>query len=763
MDGKNQNNNKWIYTGGILILRLLVKSQIFWQIEISLFQRCTVYIIILILLTGAFSFSKTKKTELKRMFYHPVNLNSASEKEIKKSLALLGFGQAKIVHLISFIRKTPKPISNFYIFVRHHILSPKESLILSRFFILKEDGKKRFFESESEEEYLSNENRAYDADFKINLNRFNKEQFLSLAFVNQQQLNAIIQYRKEKGKFTTIYELLLIPEITSITFIRLKPYLKKLSDDIAEHPNSIELRYRRIETSDQNDTINTNYFYSKVNVLLAKGIEFKFAAIKKDDQQGYYPGALVADDTDYLRLYRQYSISLFIERDDIGLSKLVVGDYALRFGQHLIFGTPFQQFLDKIDKAPIKKSDSGIRRFSNPNRLGALRGLAFSKEIGLLQLTPFVFFNSYELSTNRFSRRGVDISLERLVTDGTTIEEDKSQSEDLIEGGGGVNCTLNLNDTLKLGFNFALFSFSETINPDVSDSEDEKLFHGDQLYLSSLYFDWTVSKQFNFYGETALAFYEDSISNKTIVDTGLVLGGIASFKTITYSFLIRYLGAQFHSPHATTVIDERRNEMGLFQGFYWQCHKSFNIRLYLDLFKPLNRKKLNTEFSVKVNYQVMHDLLFSYLFTITYKPYYNSYRTRMKNQCNVEYCFTKDLAFRMRYENVMSKRENESVNCYGNLFYIQLKYQMELLTAIIRITAYQTDSYDAAVYALENQLFFWYNGIDSYSDEGVKYNLLLKAKLERVWLGFKMELDNRKKGRQFYLDKKLFFQLIFKW
>ncbi len=119
MVGKNQKNNKWI----------------------------VIYIIVLFL-SRSFSFSMVKTDELKKMFYRPINLNTASEKEIIKGLTVLGLDKAKILGLISFIKKRPRPIQHFNVFIRNNVLTLKEARVISHFFILKDDEKEKLFESE---------------------------------------------------------------------------------------------------------------------------------------------------------------------------------------------------------------------------------------------------------------------------------------------------------------------------------------------------------------------------------------------------------------------------------------------------------------------------------------------------------------------------------------------------------------------------------------------------------------------------------------
>ncbi|MDH4129314.1 MAG: helix-hairpin-helix domain-containing protein [Spirochaetota bacterium] len=721
---------------------------------------------ILILLLKTVSLHGKSVNSLETMFYNPINLNTASKNKILEYLNELKFSKQKIHLLVSYLyHKENKPVTHFYSLVEREILDYNESKILSHFFILDNNIKSHLFESDIESDYSTEEDSVYDPDFKINLNRFRKEKMLSLSFMTEKMLEAIVSYRSKVGKYSSIYELLLIPEIDRITFIRLKHFLIRLEDDIYEYGNSLELRYRRGYKSDIPESKKERYFYTRLNLALEKGVEFNMSGIKTESQNASYPWSLFSEKDSYLKLYRQYSLSLYIEKENIGLQTIVLGDYTLRFGQHLTFGSTFPPFLDYIYHYPIKKQDQGIRKFTNPNRYGALRGIAFSTSIGIFELTPFVFINDYELANTRFSKSGVDISPERLINDSSVIADDIKQSKSLFETGAGINFSVRLGKTSKLGFNFAYTQYSDNLNPKIRDSKDEKLFRGNELYLSSLYFDWFIFSKLNLYGESAISLYKDTVlTNKKVMDTGSLLGGILDISIFKYSVLFRYLGNQFNSPHASSVIDERINEIGIFQGVFFQLQKDFTTRPYFDLFKPLEKNTFSKEFSLKVTYKVMHDLLLIYLFTITYKPYYATYRTRIKNQGNLEYWIIKNLSFRLRYENISSKRDNEDFKYYGDLFYTQFKYHfLKYLTSVVRVTVFNTEDFDAAVYAIENQLPYWFNGINSYADEGIKYDFMLKSDHKRFWLGLKFTIDDRKVLKERKTTKKLFLQAIYKW
>ncbi len=705
---------------------------------------------------------------LKYMFYNPVNINTPNHKEIKRRLSRIGFSDTRINAIITYLdQKGENKIEAFNDFVRDNILSLKEANILSHFFILTDQADDRLFDSDFENQHDRSEDRSVDTDLRINLNRFKKEQLLSLQFISVNQADSILKHRRETGRYTSIYQILLVPNIDRITFLRLKPFLSPLKEDRIKLNNSVEFRYRYSYKPLNPDTKKSNYFFTRLSLTLDRGIQLKMAGIKSESQSGYYPGSVLSSDQTSYQFYRLFSLGLYVERKEIGVSMLALGDYSLRFGQHLVFGTPYSQFLYKIDRSPIKKRDQGIRPYSNPNRTGALRGIAFTYPTGLFEITPFVFFNEYELNTTRFSQAGVNVSLESLISNSSVIADDKRLSDKLVESGMGFNVTMRADENWKLGMNFVYSSFSNRINPKINKSGDENLFRGSELIVSSFYFDGKIDSDYNIYGEGAISSYKDSaVTQNTIRDFGVVLGGIFHFSPITYSFLIRYLGDQFNSPHASPVIDERRNEMGLFQGGRLRVFPGFQLTLYFDLFKPLEKKAFSKELGFKATYQASSDLLVLYLLTITYKPFFDTYRTRRRNQGNIEYWFAKDFSFRVRYENVFSKRANGNQGFFGNLFYTQIKYRfLGFLSAIIRVTVYEVEDFDAAVFALENQLPYWYNGVASFSDSGVKYNFMLKSRLKRLWFGLKFTLDDRedKRKRERKISEKLFLQAIYRW
>ncbi|MDH5682793.1 MAG: helix-hairpin-helix domain-containing protein, partial [Spirochaetota bacterium] len=355
---------------------------------------------------------------LKELFHNPVNLNKVTEERITRSLRLLLLSELKIKRIIIYVHTIKKrKLESFESMVQDRIITSQEAVILSRFTFLKERSGYHLFEEELESEYSSSGDRVHDPDFKINLNRFESETLLSLRFMDEKTVRAITRFRVLNGRFNSIYELLLIPELDPVIFLRLKPFLVRLKADKQKNKSSLELRIRRGKQQLEPVQENKHYYYTRANISLGNGIDLKLSGIKSEDQVAGYPASLLSGSLGDFNYYRQYSIALYLEKKELPISFLALGDYYLRFGQHLLFGGTFPAIIDKIDTHPIKKRDYGISSFQNPNRIGALRGLAFAVPVGQFKITAFSFSNSYELTKGRFLNDGVNVSYEGMVTD----------------------------------------------------------------------------------------------------------------------------------------------------------------------------------------------------------------------------------------------------------------------------------------------------------------------------------------------------------
>ncbi len=720
----------------------------------------------MILLISLTSYSKIQNISLRQMFYNPINLNIASHKELSNRLRLLSLSEHKIQLFIIFLKNTArKHFKSFREILYLNIFTQEDITVISHFFILNDKDAIYLFENDREDEYYISDEGINDPDNKININRFRKDSLLNYSFINENMVQAILRYRKEFGRFNSIYQLLLIPEISRETFIRLKPYLAKLKQDIPATKSSIELRYKHDFKPIKPDKTNSDYFFTRIKLHLDRGFEFNISANRTDGQVGYYPGGIFSTSYNNLRFYRQYSMSLYIDNKISGFDFIAIGDYSLRFGQHLLFGSAFPNFIYNIDHSPIKKSDLGIRKYSNPNRTGALRGLAFTLSHGIIDITPFIFINEYELKNNRFLKTGVNINIESLVTDSSLVSDDKSLSQRLIETGAGFNIRFKLNKMIKIGFNLVQINFSDLINPTIKDSNDIPIFRGKDLLLSSVYFDLKPSKVLNIFSEIAISTYKDTVlSKQRFTDMGSVLGSILNFNKMKYSILARYLGIHFHSPHSSQVIEERRDEMGIFQGIYFKIYRELSMTLYLDLFRKIDNPKLGKDLAIKLYYKIKPDLLLYYLYNITYKSYYSTFRVRKKHQGNLEYWFTENISIRLRYENISSKRDDNQIIYQGDLLFTQFKMKMfKKLLLLFSITYYTIDDFESAVYLLESNLPYWYDGIASFSDRGIKYNILLLSKSESISFGVKYSIDDRKSPLENRIVERLYFQLIYKW
>ena len=712
---------------------------------------------------------------MKSSFSQPIPFFQSPPKLLLQRLKTLNFRNPKIQNILSSIQNAQKNQTKLTLqsLVQNQTLTQNEANIISRFFIL--NGQKpstTIAFDHSQSPFL---NRLLESQFLIDLNQFQKNSILILPFLTPIQAQAIWNYKKNIQSFSSIYQLLLIPEIDTHTFLKLKPFLKPLPLKSIKNQNSLQIRYRYSLKPNQKN----HYFYTRLSFKLDHNLSFFASGIKNENQSGYYPIALISQKISPFQLYRQYSLSLFFQNPNPNpsspFSSWVLGDYSLQFGQHLVFGNPYSNIVDSIYSHPIKKSNRGIRPHSNPNRLGALRGIAISFPLGTFEFTFFAFINSFELHPHRFTQRNqyVNVSLNRLINDPSVISNHKNHSQKIFENGIGYNTLIHLNTQNTLGFNFAYLDFSHSIRPKTSSKTSSKTqnqshFNGKQLLLSSLYADLNFSKSLNFYPEIALSYHKNP-SKKPQFGFATSLGFQFHFhKSLIYSSLFRFLNPQFHSPHSSLVIQKRKNQIGLFQGLFFKPSKKLSSSLFFDFYKKISAQSFNQILNFKLKYKTQSSLLASYLLSFTKNyPNNHSHHLKIKNQINLEYFIFSYLSFKIAYTHQSFKNPSKPQKYLGQLFYIQSKSLiLDFLQLILRFSFYDIQNFKASIYVVENQLFRWYQGIASYSSPGIAFNLSLKTSFHPFQLGFQFITRKYQTGPRKQTSKsfnKFLVQLIYRW
>jgi len=273
-------------------------------------------------------------------------------------------------------------------------------------------------------------------------------------------------------------------------------------------------------------------------------------------------------------------------------------------------------------------------------------------------------------------------------------------------------------------------------------------FRGDKLTNGGIHYDWQY-RNFNFFGEGAI----DDGGGKALV-SGLM---ISVDPRVDLAFLYRNYGRDFHSLYANAFAEAStvNNEHGLYSGISIRPFRKWQIDAYADFFsKPWIAFQIDAPSNGT-----------EYLVQLTFKPnkvleIYTRWKDESKQQnaslndepldypadvrkqnlrFNITYRVTPAITVRSRAEWVIFKEENLNKQsgflAYQDVIWRKLGFPLSLTG---RFCLFDADSYDARIYAYENDVLYAY-AVPAFSNRGMRFYLLARYTLTRgidMWVRF---------------------------
>ncbi len=399
------------------------------------------------------------------------------------------------------------------------------------------------------------------------------------------------------------------------------------------------------------------------------------------------------------------------------LKTLVFGDYHLRFGQGLAITTDRYFFKSGDVFNSVKQSGSKTRVYASSRENQFFRGAA-----GQLSLSPLSIFFFY--SQTQWDATATDTSFSSLKLDGlhrTASDLEKENQVHETTYGSHIELFFSPN---PFRFNIGSTVFHTRYNKPFlpqSSLENQHRFTGRSLSVGSL--DWDILvKRTNVFGEWAHNANQNAQS--------LILG-LRHYisKALKTSLVYRDYSPDFFSPYASAFAergDDARNEKGLFFGLSLKPSRKLYISAYYDVFSfpyissntafPNSghdlylscRYKLNSQYTLQTLIQLKHKeeaRVETDQFGDTYKMTGINKTTRLRNDLTYKVSDRYRLKTRLELKWVETDISNNSEADMGWLFYEEMQMTpFETLKLTVRISLFNTDSFDAAIYAYEPNL-----------------------------------------------------------
>lgn len=590
---------------------------------------------------------------------------------------------------------------------------------------------------------------------KININTAGFAQLLSIPFLTAPDVERILTYRREKNGFKSIAELralidedayALIAEFLTVGRVKTQDLAQpSFLDDIAR---GVLWQRARLEY------IGRTQLETPLRVGFQNGAYQGSAPRAYNRIQGFLSdnflvSALAEKDVGEVSLF-DFVSATFYARDLYNLKSLVIGDFNLSFGQGLAVQSGRAFFKSPEAVASVKQSLRQVRPYTSTAEQHFFRGIAAEMEFGAL---TFIGFYSRNLISGTIN----DTAFSSLNFDGifrTESEIARKRNIDELAFGTRAQVNTELFDNLfRFGGTFYQTRYDRPFIPR-DDLFNRNRFRGDVASIVALDLDY-LFYQFNFFGEAAYSVEQQGLSWLLGVQTEFARG----VKGVIH---VRNYAPTYYSPRANAFSEtsggsQGRNERGVYLGADIRLSPQLKLRAYYDYYEfpfiasntvlPSSGNDMLLQFS----YQPRRDILVETLLQLKTREEAltqidalgREYRIATPQRAQrVRTDFIYQLSGRLRLRTRVEARHftrelvSETRSDLGWL--IAQDVNLDLLETRLSIDArlafFQTDSFDAAIYAFENDLpltftIYAHNGKGQRAFLNLRYQIFPQVEL----------------------------------
>ncbi len=569
----------------------------------------------------------------------------------------------------------------------------------------------------------------------LNVNVATDKDLQKLYLLNHNQIDQLLKYRESNGKIYSIYELRLIQGFSMELLRDISPMIRfndnlmetssKLSQQVllrTDHAFEKELGYQSLHE-------NSKYlgepwkYYLKYEAQLEKhGLHFGMTG-ETDQGEAFFTGEN-STGFDFYSAHIQYKSKGFVEQINLG-------DYQIRFGQGLSlwFGSGGKK--SSLATKNARKS-RGVRAYKSVDENRFLRGasavLSFTKNIKLLA------FASTKKVDATVKNDSSSLYVSSILNNGLHRSRNELDKKDALKEqvfGGCLNWDFK---HVELGVSFVSYSFSPKIKIDEK-AYSRFYFSGSQNYNLGFSFE-TQIRNIHLFGEIA--------NSKSGAFAMLQGANIQIHPQLDFEAIYRKFPENYHAHFSNAFSEQSRNqnEQALYFGIHFRPFPKWSIKAYYDQFEfPWLRYSSTSpgnghEYFVQAEY-TRNEKLSVYF---RYKQE-NKSKDEPSEYLNTPIEFEKSLyrihlsatpatnwEIRNRIEFLHYKQSEQKE--LGFLIYQDAIYKFPRIPLLIsfRYALFDTDSYNARIYAYESDILYAYS-VPAYYNKGSRFYLKLNCKL----------------------------------
>lgn len=585
----------------------------------------------------------------------------------------------------------------------------------------------------------------------MNLNEARREDFERLQFLNQLQIQNLIDFL-ELGTVHTIYELQLVKGFSQQDIEQLLPFVRvgeappsqpfQLSRALKWGRHQVFLRsqslleeqkgYKSISDSvlqtdpDKNRYLGNRFkYYTRYKFHYKDKILWGFTA-EKDPGEEFLSGVQKHG-------FDFYSAHLQV-KDFGALKTAVVGDFQAQFGQGLVLWSGFSMGKSSYVLNTTKKA-RGLRKYSSTDENRFMRGSAATLHFGNIEISGF------------FSRKKIDANIERI----DSIENDEILQVSNLQNTGlhatpstvadrkaidetifGGNLTYR-GDWFAVGITGAHTTYGSRLEKDLKAYQYFDFSGKENTAIGADYrFVW---REFNFFGEAAWS------SNGGMAFVNGFLAPLAP--RVAVSVLHRHYQPGYYSAFAAGFgeTSHTANENGLYLGVEIHPVRNWKLSAYFDSYEAgwlryrTDAPSQGFEGFVQADFRASRNVNMYLRYRSETKPQNISEQAQGVTQLAdvVKQSLRYHIAYRLSPEILLKNRvelsfyDKEQTHDRGFLVYQDVKYEPNFAPLVLnlRYAIFETDSYDARFYAYENDILYAFS-IPAYYGKGTRFYATLK-------------------------------------
>lgn len=574
-----------------------------------------------------------------------------------------------------------------------------------------------------QQEFDVDYNDLYDRLFSLysnplDLNTTERNEFQSLFFLNENQINGIINYRENYGEFLSIYELLTIDGFESddikqlAQFITIDQNKRMLFKNAIKQPatHNLFLRSKIILETKKGyalpDTLssgrltsryagNPNHLYARYTFANPGYYSFGFTIEKDPGEQLIWEPKTNRYGMDY------YSFHVMIENRGV-LKKVIIGDFSLDFGQGLVFGTGLNFGKGTEPVTTIRRNSLGLRPYRSVFENRDFSSLAMSTLIKGVDLNLFASCVKRDIKL----REDTADFQEQFLSAIQTIGLHRTSSEILAKNqlgdrsiGGNISYRL-MKGKLDVGINGIFTEYDIPYLP-TQRKYNQFDFRGSENYVGSLYANYHL-KNAHFFGEMAT-----SKSGGKAISSGIV----ASLSSqVQASLHYRNHEKNFHSFYGASFGENTKiaNEIGIYWGIKIVPLKKLIITSYVDFYKfpwlkyRVDKPSNGQDFMISGSYEFNANLIVRAYYR--HKTKEENYAEDGDNHTQVIPKITNRMLINLKYKidrnfSIQTRVQHSKININnsnnsGFLIAQDLNYQRGRYSLSARFSLFDTDNYN---------------------------------------------------------------------